>query len=277
MTNKQSRHTNFIGFIMGWAETLWSERTWEELPADLAAVNGTAILPVGATEQHGPQLGCGMDFMLADILCRDVSEKTHVPMLPTLAYGCSVGHSRRWPGTIALSPALMTALVTEIGTWAYHSGVRRLIIVNTHVTNAAPLRCALENLRSTFDDMMIAAINSAHISERVRKIHFADGDDWHANDAETSLMLAKAPEMVRPQLLGASDDDDRTAGLVFSHPVNRTSKNGVTGKPSLATAEKGAQLFAWMVEDLCALVRRAMTEKPPLDSSYFERDPDVKR
>lgn len=262
---------------MGWAETLWSERTWAELPADLAAVNGTAILPVGATEQHGPQLGCGMDFVLADILCREVSERTQVPMLPTLAYGCSIGHSRRWPGTIALSPALMTALVTEIGTWAHHSGVRRLVIVNTHVTNAAPLRCALENLRATFDDMMIAVINSAQMSERVRKIHFADGDDWHANDAETSLMLAKAPQMVRPALLASSDDDDRTNGLVFSHPVNRTSKNGVTGKPSLATEQKGAALFAWMVDDLTDIVRRAITETPPLDASYEATDPKAKR
>ena len=92
-------------------------------------------------------------------------------------------------------------LVKEIGDWAYHSGVRRLFIVNTHVTNAAPLRCALEMLRAEHDDLMVAVFNSATISARVREFHFADGDDWHANDAETSLMLAIAPELVRPELL----------------------------------------------------------------------------
>ena len=76
---------------------------------------GRAILPVGATEQHGPHLGCGMDTVLADQLCAAVAERTQVPMLPILPYGCSLGHSRRWPGTIPLQPTTLIALVTEIG------------------------------------------------------------------------------------------------------------------------------------------------------------------
>jgi len=68
-------------------------------------------------------------------------------------------------------------------------------MVNTHVTNAAPLRCVLEMLRAEHDDMMVALFNSGTLSPRVREAHFADGDDWHANDAETSLMLAVAPEL----------------------------------------------------------------------------------
>ena len=122
-------------------------------------------------------------------------------MLPALPYGCSLGHSRRWPGTLPLQPATLMTLVKEIGDGAYHSGVRRLFIVNTHVTNAAPLRCALEMLRAEHDDLMVALINSAELSARVRELHFADAEDWHANDAETSLMLAVAPEMVRPDLI----------------------------------------------------------------------------
>lgn len=248
---------------------LWSERTWPEFPADLAGSRGAAMLPVGATEQHGPHLGTGMDWILADRLCKAVAERTHVPMLPTLPYGCSLGHSRRWPGTIALQPTTLIEIVKEIGDWAYHSGVRRLFIVNTHVTNAAPLRCALEMLRAEHDDLMVSAINSAMISPRVREAHFADAEDWHANAAETSLMMAVAPEIVRPELVAGSDDPDRTEGHVFSHPVNRTSLNGVTGSPSRASAEQGSELFAWMVEDLTALIERGMHEEPPLAHSYF--------
>jgi creatinine amidohydrolase len=250
---------------------MWSQRTWAELPGDLAAVGGSAILPVGATEQHGPHMGCGMDAVLAERLCAAVTARTNVPALPTLAYGCSLGHSRRWPGTIALSPGTLIELVKDIGDWAYYSGVRRLFMVNTHVTNAAPLRCALELLRAGHDDMMVALFNSATLSARVREAHFADGDDWHANDAETSMMLAIAPEMVRTNLLAEADDPDRTASLVFAHPVNRTSRNGVTGMPSRATAEKGRRWFDWMVEDLCELIRRGVTETPPLDQSYFAK------
>jgi creatinine amidohydrolase len=216
-------------------------------------------------------MGCGMDAVLADRLCAAVAAETNVPMLPTLPYGCSLGHSRRWPGTLALQPVTLIEIIKQIGDWAHHSGVRRLFIVNTHVTNAAPLRCALEMLRAEHDDMMVALFNSATLSPRVREVHFADGDDWHANDAETSLMLSIAPQMVRPALLREADDPDRTDGLVFSHPVNRTSSNGVTGKPSRATAANGERWFAWMVEDLAALIRRGMNETPPFDHSYFSR------
>lgn len=248
---------------------LWSARTWSEFESDLAAANYSAILPVGATEQHGPHLGTGMDWILADRLCSAVSERTKVPMLPTLPYGCSLGHSRRWPGTIALQPPTLIEVVKEIGDWAYYSGVRRLFIVNTHVTNFAPLRCALEMLRAERDDMMVAVLNSASLSPRVRAVHFADGDDWHANAAETSLMMAIAPEMVREDLVAGADDPDRTDGLVFAHPVNRTSLNGVTGAPSRGAAAQGSELFAWMVDDLSALIERGMREQPPIDHSYF--------
>ena len=248
---------------------LWAQRTWAELPGDLETAAHAAILPVGATEQHGPHMGCGMDAVLADRLCAEVAARTKVPALPTLPYGCSLGHSRRWPGTLAVTPVTLIDFVKQIGDWAYYSGVRRLFIVNTHVTNAAPLRCALEMLRAAHDDLMVALLNSATLSPRVRDVHFADGDDWHANDAETALMLAIAPDMVRGHLLAEADDADRTAGLVFAHPVNRTSRNGVTGAPSRASAAHGQQWFDWMVEDLSEIIRRGMTEKPPLDQSYF--------
>lgn len=246
----------------------WSERTWDELPADLKAASFAAILPVGATEQHGPHLGTGMDTVLADRLCDVVGEKTSVPVLPALPYGCSLGHSRRWPGTIALKPTTLIELVHEIGNWAYSSGVRRLFMVNTHVTNAAPLRCALEMLRAEHDDLMVTVINTAMLSERVKTINFSDAGDWHANAAETSLMLAVAPHIARPEKFAAADDPDRTSGLVFAHPVNRTSLNGVTGKPSIATKAKGEELFSLMVEDLAAIIEKGKREKPPLGFSY---------
>lgn len=249
----------------------WHEMTWEEIGKLVGAGIDGAILPVGATEQHGPHLGCGMDAEIAAQLCRDTAAKTGVPLLPTLPYGCSIGHSQRWPGTLALSPKTLIDLVKDIGDWLYASGIRRLFMINSHVTNAAPLRCALEMLRSEHDDMMVALINSATISERVREKHFADAGDWHANEAETALMQAIAPQMVREEKIAEADDPDRTGNSVFDHPVNRTSLNGVTGFPSQASKEGGEQLFAWMVEDLSKLITRGMQEQPPLAHSYFEQ------
>ena len=248
----------------------WYQMTWQEVGRLPSQGIDCAMLPVGATEQHGPHMGCGMDAEIALQLCRAVAAETEAALLPTLPYGCSIGHSQRWPGTLALQPKTMIDLVKQIGDWVYASGFSRLFIINTHVTNFAPLRCALEMLRAEHDGFMVAVINSAAISERVRQQHFHDADDWHANDAETSLMMALNPSMVREDLIADSDDEDRTTDCVFSHPVNRTSTNGVTGRPSLASKVKGEQLFAWMVEDLSALVRRGMQEESPLPYAYTE-------
>jgi len=248
----------------------WYQMSWEEIGRLPASGMDTAMLPVGATEQHGPHMGCGMDAEIAAHLCQQVAIKTGVALLPVLPYGCSVGHSKRWPGTIALQPKTMIDVVRQIGDWVYASNFKRFFIINTHVTNYAPLRCALEMLRAEHDGFMIAVINSASISERVREKHFHDAQDWHANDAETSLMMALNPSMVRDALVATSDDPDRTGNCVFSHPVNRTSINGVTGKPSLASKEKGEQLFTWMVEDLSKTVIRGMQEKSPLHYAYSE-------
>jgi creatinine amidohydrolase len=125
-------------------------------------------------------------------------------------------------------------------------------------------------LRAEHDDLMVAVINTATISERVRQAHFADAEDWHANAAETALMLAVAPEIVREELISTSDDPDRTGDLVFAHPVNRTSENGVTGKPSLAKVEDGQRLFSWMIEDLSQIIEKGKREAPPLDRPYVQ-------
>jgi creatinine amidohydrolase len=73
--------------------------TWEEIGFLHRSGMDLCLLPVGATEQHGPHLGVGMDTCNAMKLCEAVARETGVPLLPPLAYGCSLGHSRRWPGT----------------------------------------------------------------------------------------------------------------------------------------------------------------------------------
>ncbi len=243
---------------------LWENLTWEEIGSLAASGMELALLPVGATEQHGPHLAVGMDTACATELAHAVSAVTGVPVLPAIPYGCSLGHSRRWPGTIALQPQLLIDTVVQIFEWLRPFGFRRLLVINGHVGNFAPLRCALEIIRSRFEDAMVAIRGVAEISARVRAEFFADAADWHANAAETALMLARAPRLVRTAKLASSDDEDRTAGCVFSHPVNRTSRNGVTGFPSRATREQGERLFGWMVEDLSAQVRAALVERPPL-------------
>jgi len=242
----------------------WEELTWEEIPQTLARVGHTVLWPFGATEQHGPHLGLGTDTHIARSVCEAVSARTAVPLLPTLPVGCSLGHTKQWPGTLSLRPRTLIAIISEVGEWLVQSGVRRLFLINAHVTNFAPLRCGLEELRHQHDQLMVALINTAGISPRVQTHFFRDGNDWHANAAETALMQHLHPTSVRPTAIAHADDPDRTTDLQFAHPVSRTSTNGVTGTPSAATAADGATLFQDMVEDLTHRVLQGITEIPPL-------------
>jgi creatinine amidohydrolase len=136
--------------------------------------------------------------------------------------------------------------------------------LNGHFTNFAPLRCALEALRFKNPEMRVALRSIWDISPRVRQEYFADAEDWHANAAETSLMMALFPEGVRKDKF--EDDPDRTGDLFFSYPVDRTSRNGATGLVTIASAADGHKLFEWAVEDLSEQVKRALHEQPPFGS-----------
>lgn len=242
----------------------WEDLAWPDIADALARSAGLVLWPVGATEQHGPHLGTGTDTLIADRLARAVSASTGAPVLPALPLGCSMAHSRRWPGTLSLTPETLVAVVRETGEWLHASGVRRLLLVNGHVGNAAPLRCAVEHLRAGCPGLMVGVVLAGTVSPRVAGIFSADADDWHANAAETSLLLHLRPEAVRAERVASADDPDRTGGCVFAHPVQHTSRNGVTGRPSEAAAGEGARLFDLMVDDLAALVERARAESPPL-------------
>ncbi len=248
----------------------WEELTWEEIQSMVASGMDAAILPVGATEQHGPHLTVGMDSLLGRHLCSSVAKETGVPTLPLLPYGCSLGHSHRWPGTLALSPKTLTSVVTDIADWLYPAGIRKLFIVNSHVTNEAPLRCALEILRARYDDRCIALFNTGKLIPEIAETFAADAADWHANSAETSLILHLDPTAARQEKIATSDDPDRTKNCVFSYPVNRTSLNGVTGAPSQATAEAGSSLYQRLETELIALIEKGIRETPPLPHSYFQ-------
>jgi creatinine amidohydrolase len=244
------------------APLLWERMTHQEIGALRAGGMEMAILPVGSTEQHGPHLSVDVDTVCAQSVAWAVSAATGVPVLPTLPYGSAWGHTTKWPGTLSLSPQTLTTVVTEIGEWLWSaSSFSRLLILNGHMTNFAPLRCALETLRHRIPEMRVAVVGLWEISPRVRAAYDADADDWHANCAETSLMMAISPNGVREDKV--ADDPDRTDGLFFSYPVSRTSENGATGLPSRASAAQGRTLFEQAVADLSARVQKALAEEPP--------------
>jgi creatinine amidohydrolase len=217
------------------------------------------VLPVGATEQHGPHLPVGTDTMIATALCEAASSRTGVPLLPTLWVSSSHAHTTAWSGTISLPPRDTVGVVVEIGGWVAASGFAKLLIVNAHAGNAGVLRVATEELRHE------ARIRPGLVHwfelKGVRETVTADAVDWHANAAETALMLHLHPELVDRTAI--RDDADRTEHLVLSYTVSETSREGHTGAPSQATASDGAALFSAAVGGIVDRIERARRETAP--------------
>jgi creatinine amidohydrolase len=215
---------------------------------------------VGAVEQHGRHLPASTDTDIATAVCRAASARTGAPLLPTLWAGSSQAHTTAWPGTLSLSPRLLIDVVVELATWIRASGFTRLLLVNAHVGNAAPLRVAVDEIRAR-GKLRVGLVSWYELTPEIAAEVTADADDWHAHAAETSLMLHLRPELVDRDEI--RDDEDRTGDLVLSYTVAETSREGLTGAPSRASAEQGAALFEAVITALAERIERARTEEPP--------------
>ncbi|HZP30289.1 MAG TPA: creatininase family protein [Acidimicrobiia bacterium] len=243
----------------------WADQAWPEL-ADLAERGSgeVGLVPVGATEQHGPHLPTGTDTLVAVALCDAVSARTGAPVLPAIPVACSYGHGTQLPGTLSLTPELLAAVVRQYAEWAAASGLTRVLFVNSHFGNTASLAIATDHLRLFRPDLQVGSVDWWTADPVVAREAVADGDDVHAHRAETSLMLAIAPELVHLDRLASADDPDRTVDLVFRYTAPALSTNGVTGRPSEATVELGELVLTRTVDAITAMVERGRAEKPPL-------------
>jgi len=239
----------------------WESCTSAEIERLVRGGMDFALLPVGATEQHGPHLATGTDSFSATWVANRAAERTGVLVLPTLAYGCSMGHTEHWPGTLSLSTTTLTCLVVDIARWAARSGIRRFLMFSGHATNGPALGSAVLQLRYELPTVRFRQLGIWEISPRVTDIYCRDGVDVHANRAETSLLLHAAPHMVRREL--AFDVPDVTVGRFWSYDMPHTTPTGVVGRPTEATPEDGAAMAEVVVDEFESLLRLAMAEEWP--------------
>lgn len=239
---------------------LLEELTWPAIARIVAEGETLCVLPVGATEQHGRHLPASTDSEIGTAVCRAASARTGVPLLPTLWAGSSQAHTAKWPGTFSLPPRLLVEVVAELARWVSANGFTKLLVVNAHVGNTAPLKVAVDEIRAA-GELRVGLVNWYELTPEIAERVTADADDWHAHAAETALMLHLRPELVDVREI--HDDPDRTGGLVFSYTVAETSTEGLTGAPTGATAEQGAELFENVVAALVEVIERGRVELPP--------------
>jgi creatinine amidohydrolase len=236
---------------------------------DLVDAREVGLVPVGATEQHGPHLPTATDTIIATAMCEAASDRCGAPVLPAIPIGASYGHGTVLPGTISLTPDLLAAIVRQYAEWAAASGLFRLLFVNAHFGNSASLGIATDHLRLFRPDLRVGVVEWWSLDPIVAAETVADGDDLHANRAETAVMLAIAPELVDADEMAGADDPDRTADLVFRYTAPSLSTNRVPAGPSAATAELGQVLADRTADALAALIDRGRVEEPPLGPAPF--------
>jgi creatinine amidohydrolase len=223
--------------------------TWPDVAAHVAATSGVAILPFGALEQHGPQLPLSTDTATAHEVARRLAELLDAVLLPPVHYG-ETWNNAGYPGTVSLSPGTVTAIAKDIGASLVGSGVRALVIVNGDWGNRAPLARAAREL---VDDDVIPAIvldypgMDAAIAEVRESLPAAPGLN-HAEEIETSIMLAIDPSTVHPERYVAEYPEFPTEFGTVPMQLHPFSPSGVFGDPSAATAAKGEYILDRTVE-----------------------------
>jgi creatinine amidohydrolase/Fe(II)-dependent formamide hydrolase-like protein len=227
------------------------------------------LLPLGATEQHGPHLPLDTDTVLAEAFTRAIVErwgdKFDLWPLPVVRIGLSREHA--WaPGTQSLSVQAMTALLRDLGGEIVAAlPARNLLIVNAHGGNRGILEALVYELRDDFG-LNVCAI---HTGAMMSAPSSGGVPDIHAGKDETSVMLAVAPHLVRrdgiAKLRSLPDAEAVRAAILdpavtwpWSSGDARIADQGVTGDASAATAELGRAIVARVVEAAGGVIQQLL-------------------
>jgi creatinine amidohydrolase len=234
----------------------WSDLTSEAF-SRLDRSRLIAVLPVGATEQHGPHLPMSTDTATIDGMVRatipHIPDELPVLFLPTVAYGKSNEHSR-YPGTLTVSAATLIAMWMEIGDCVARAGVRKLVLYNSHGGQMAVMDIVARDLREKHG-MMVVAANwyTLGLPEGLFTAH-EGRHGVHAGDLESSVMLHLTPDHVRPENFRhfRSMTEDLAAENQFlsitpsgklGWQIQDINPGGAAGDATRATADKGAAVL----------------------------------
>ncbi|MBN9315862.1 MAG: creatininase family protein [Devosia sp.] len=227
--------------------------SWEDVSAAIAR-GLVAVLPVGAVEQHGAHLPLLTDTVMATGVARRIAEGCDGLLLPALAYG-DAWTTEGWAGTLSLSPETLRRSVEDIGRGLMRMGVRGLVTVNGHFGNREPISLAARALSEAgFPVLHLDYPRLEALAAELMDSKPAGPGFYHADEVETSMMLALAPETVRMDR--ARPEYPEFPELFGSEPMKLSAFNtsGVFGDPRPASAEKGEAMIAGIAAESLRLI-----------------------
>jgi len=227
-----------------------SRSSWPEVADGLLLV-----VPLGATEQHGPHLPVDTDTTVAtELATRLVAGRPDTILAPPLPYGAS-GEHQDFPGTLSLgAQALESVLVELVRSADRFAGT---VLVSGHGGNAAPLQRALVRLAAEGRQVMSWSPSPTVLGDATPELTARLSGDHHAGLVETSIMLALRPESVRVTQVAPGRVVAPLAELMprlLREGVGGVSADGVLGDPTGASAELGRRWLAALEADLARQV-----------------------
>lgn len=231
---------------LNWVECL----SWDQIAARIEA-GAAAILPIGAgAKEHGFHLPMNADRIQAEALASRIAQSIDALIWPTVGYGYYPAFSD-YAGSCSLSSATFEVLIAELVTALAGYGCSAVFVLNTGISTIASVDRALDRIASSK-----AVHLKIHAGKRYRAAASRiteQGYGSHADELETSLMLALAPDAVDMSRTEASPASARDApgSLTPSDTASPGySRSGSFGNPVLATPAKGEALLSAMIEDL---------------------------
>jgi creatinine amidohydrolase len=212
-----------------WLEDL----TWPEAKARFDA-GATVVIPVGAAAKaHGPHLPLKTDALTARVLAQKLVERLPVIAAPVVGFGFYPAFTS-FAGSQHLSAPTFKALLAELLASLRGHGVRRIVILNTGVSTEKPI----DEVAAGADDVLVLHMRGLGAAAD-KLLDVPEGG--HADERETSVMLALEPRSVRLDKLALDGSFEQT---------------GATGDPTAATAFKGERILAARVDDMVAALRK---------------------
>lgn len=241
-----------------WAD--WTTLDFHALVSDRAIDRAIAVLPVAATEQHGPHLPLSVDSDLVNGVV--AASLAHLPadlpvlFLPTQTVGLSPEHAR-FAGTLTLKAETVIRLWTDIGESVAATGVTKLVLLNAHGGQVSVMDIVARDLRARLG-LLVYSVSWFNLplvgvqGEDVQSLFPLEEHRFgvHAGDIETSMMRALRPESVRMGLAqnfhSTAQDRAERFGILGNGKSARLgwqmqdyNRHGAAGNAAAATAEKG--------------------------------------
>ncbi len=233
-------------------DLLLEHMTWSEAQA-AAAGRRVLIIPVGAVEQHGPHLPLGTDAIVAFELARLVARRRGHVVAPAICYAARSsprggGGGRSFAGSTGVTGQTLISVIRDLTSEFFRTGFRRIAYLNGHYENSSLAYEALcEAAEQAGPECKVILVNwweqiqPADI-DRVFGDRFPGWEAEHAGVAETSLMEALRPGLVRAWLKGQGGTPRRASYDIFPPPRDIIPPDGVPWRSDPASPEIGRYL-----------------------------------